>query len=137
MQQRDIRLLQLLFAAFGLVAAGTGNGQHHELDETRPVTKLSSCPASHFADSLHAAREHTHAVAQQTAVGGIVNVRFDNRGVDAKLAAAGDFVFDGNLDHSFMQFLDDIGTQLPRQTAYGFVIGDFAAANACGARSNR
>jgi hypothetical protein len=36
-----------------------------------------------------------------------------------------------------MQLLYDIGTELPRQTAYGFLIGDFAASNACGASSNR
>src|SRR3984885_6793690 len=127
-QQRHIGLFQLLFAALGLVATGTGNGEDPKFDRARSIPQASAGLAGYLADPLHDSRQDPHAVAQQTAIGWIVDVCLHYRSVDTQFTARGDLLFERDLDHPLMQLFNDIRTELPRQSAQRFVIRHFAAA---------
>ena len=75
-------------------------------------------------------RDHPHAVADQAAVGGEVDVGLDGRGVDAELAAPGHLQRPGQLDDAVVDPLDGLrpdGVGPPDQRG---VVGDLLEVDA-------
>src|ERR1700683_3004702 len=77
------------------------------LHATVSVAKLSAHLTHYFGDFLHHAGKHSHSVAEQRAVGRIVNIALHHRGIDTEFAPLDDLLLLCNRYHTLMQFLDD------------------------------
>lgn len=68
---------------------------------------------------FHGAREHPHAIAQQTAVGRIVNISLHHRRIDPQLAARNDLLLLRDRHHALMNALDALRPQGEAELAQG------------------
>src|SRR5215469_18964629 len=74
-------------------------------------------------NARQAAAEHADAVAQQTAVGRVMNVALDDRRVCSESAALGNVPFAGYLDYALMNLFGDRRTEQGEQATEGAEVG--------------
>ena len=71
------------------------------------------------SDTFEAAAEHPDAIAQKRAVGGVVNVAFDDRGIRSKFSSLGYGLLAGQTDHPLMNLFGDGRAQQGKEAAEG------------------
>jgi len=70
-------------------------------------------------------------IAQQIAVGRIMDIRFHHRGVQAQLASFHHLVFLGDLHHSLMNLFDPLRSQRQSPATHGLGVRRFGGSHAC------
>jgi hypothetical protein len=75
------------------------------------------------SDAFQAAAEHPDAVAQKRAVGGVVNLAFDDRRVRSNFSSLGYALLAGQADHPLMNLFGDRRAQQGKGAAEGREIG--------------
>src|SRR5262249_42508119 len=95
-----------------------------------PVAQFGSDVADDAGDLLHDTGQDADAVAEQAAIGGIVNVRLHHRRVDAHFAAPHYVLFPRNAHGSLVDLLDDLWSERHAPAAHGLGIGHLGKANA-------
>src|SRR5262249_32831896 len=89
----------------------------------RAVAQLCSDLAGNFGDLLHDTGQHANPIAQQTAVGGIVNVGLDHGSVDAHLCPLAQALLPGNAHDSVVDLFDHLRPYRHAPFAHGLGIG--------------
>src|SRR5215470_14667150 len=84
---------------------------------------------TNLSDPLHAPRQHSHTVQQQTAVGRIMNVGFRDGGVDAHLAALDGLLFAGDANDSRLYLLKYLWSQSTFDPRQRLGVGNFLSAD--------
>lgn len=93
------------------------NRDHPPADAAPPIADARHRLTQRRTAVMHRPRQRTDPVLQQRAVGGVVHIRFYDRGVNAKAAAVRDPGTLGDVHHLAVQLLDDIRAErLTRET---------------------
>src|SRR6516162_9874776 len=90
---------------------------------TGMIHDLESSALALSGNALQTTAEYADAIAQQAAIGRIMNVALDYGGVGPDLAALGNALLTRDLHYPGMNLLGDRGTQYSKQAAEGAVGG--------------
>src|SRR5271169_534757 len=110
-QQLFVSLLQPLFASAALAACGPSNLQKPVPHASTAIPQLSPGITHDGSDPFHRARQNAHPISQQTAVGRIVDIGFDDGRVDAHLAALDDLLLLRDCHDPFVEALNYFWSQ--------------------------
>jgi hypothetical protein len=91
-QQLSVALLQFFLHLRSLAAAGPRNLHRPMPDRAHAVAQLRPRSPGQLRNLLHRARQYPRAIAEQTAVRWVVNVFFNDRRIQAKLASPHDLL---------------------------------------------
>jgi hypothetical protein len=108
----------------------TANDQDATTDAAVPITDAPWLVTQRGTGARHRARQHPHAVLQQRAVRRVVDIRFYDRGVDAKSAAVRDPGTPCDVDDLSMQLLDDVRAERSRDLQDRLRVGPLAGIDA-------
>jgi len=125
-----VRQRQSLAIGLAFGARRASDLQHPQFDAAAAVAQLGPRRAGNVGDLLHRAGQHPHPIAQQTAVGGVVDVGLDHGGVDAHAAPGCHPVVARDLHDPLVDLLDHFGPQRQPPSAHGFGVGHLGGADA-------
>src|SRR6202040_1674979 len=127
--QSAVSLRQLLAALPTFGAGRPRDLQHPPFDAAAAIAQLGAGRPSDTGDLLHHAGHNPLPVAQQAAVGGVVNVGLDHRGVDAHPPAFRHPIVARDLHDPFMDLFDHRRPHGDAPTAHGLGVGHLGAAH--------
>ena len=87
--------------------------------------------ARHLSDLSHDPGEHAHSIAQQGAIGGVVDIGLHHGGIHPQFAAADYLLRLGLSDDVLVQLLHHRGAQQQSQLADGLGVRRTVHPNAC------
>ena len=110
-QQLAVADLQPLLALRHTAAARAGDLPDLIAHRTSAIPQSRTGSPGDLGDALHGAGQHPHAIAQQRAVGRVMDVGLHHRGVHTQPAAAHDALLARDGDHAVMDLLDSLGAE--------------------------
>jgi hypothetical protein len=110
-QQFGITFFQASTAGFGKRFGRAADFQHAVLGGSWVVDDFKRLVGAALRNALQATSHDAQRIGQQGTVRGIVDIGFDRRRVDPQLAATGQLVFLGLLNHPLMDLLSPFGAK--------------------------
>jgi len=118
-EQSLVGLLQSLLPLLGAAAGRAANFHQPIAHRSGAIAKLRSCGAGELRNAFHRAREHPHPIAEQAAVGRVVNVSLHDGGVHPQPATLDDSPLLGDGHDALMNLGDDLRSQCDPELAQG------------------
>ena len=128
-QQFFVSLLQSLFARAALAACGPSNLQNPALHASTSIPQRGPGITHDGGDPLHRTRQNPHPISQQTAVGRIVDIGFDDGRVDAHLATLEDLLLLRDCDDPFVEVCNHLWSQRKCPFVHDGIVWNLTAAD--------
>src|SRR6516165_653307 len=128
-EQAAIALLQAVTIERALRARYSHDLDYPQLHTATAVAQLGSDFADNTCDLLHGARQDTHAISQQRAVGRIMDVALHHGRVHAHPRAGNDPVVLRYLDHPLMDLPEHLGSHCHTPPPHGLGVRHLATAD--------
>ena len=106
-QQLLVTVPHALLVGLGEALGGTADLQQTMFHRACVMHYFHGSLLALASDPFEAAAEHPDAIAQKRAVGGVVNVAFDDRGIGSNFSSLGYALLAGQADHPLMNLCGD------------------------------